>query len=297
MTLGAKMFDRYITPVFLALDVVAALGLAGAVRFAVVGLKRIWRPRFGVEASTDSSGHRARPAKASTPGDDLNVNGSSPDLLFGVGLAAVLLLHGLFAFSHHPYYFTYYNPLVGGSRTAPDVLFIGWGEGLDAAAGWLKQQPEARRVISWYSDGPLSYYLRPDQKALSFYFTSYLLEADYVVLYAESMAARPCLRPSWSTIFSAQKPAHIVRSGGLELARVYDVRNQPPPEFVNIDTSNATDFGERMRLAAYRLAQASVSAGDRVPVTLYLKKLAETRCRLQHAPAPGRAGWRRGLAR
>ena len=29
MTLGAKMFDRYITPVFLALDVVAALGLAG----------------------------------------------------------------------------------------------------------------------------------------------------------------------------------------------------------------------------------------------------------------------------
>jgi 4-amino-4-deoxy-L-arabinose transferase-like glycosyltransferase len=275
MTLGAKMFDRYITPVFLALDVVAALGLAGAVRFAVVGLKRIWRPRFGVEASTGSSGQRARPAKAASPKDDLNIHGSYQGLLFGVALAAVLLLHGLFAFSHHPYYFTYYNPLVGGSRTAPDVLFIGWGEGLDAAAGWLKQQPEARRVISWYSDGPLSYYLRPDQKALSFYFTSYLLDADYAVLYANQWQ-RGLPTSELVNHFLAQKPAHIVRSDGLELARIYDVRNQPPPAFVHIDTTAAADFGDRMRLAAYRLDKQILAPGDHAALTLYLKRLAET---------------------
>ena len=55
----------------------------------------------------------------------------------------IFLLHGLFTFAHYPYYFTYYNPLAGGSMTAPEVLLVGWGEGLDTAAGWLKQQPDA----------------------------------------------------------------------------------------------------------------------------------------------------------
>ena len=192
-------------------------------------------------------------------------------------MAVVLLSHGLFAFSHQPYYFTYYNPLVGGSRTAPQVLFVGWGEGLDVAAEWLEQQPDAAklRVVSWYSDGPLSYFLAPEQKALNSYFTSYLLDADYVVLYANQWQ-RGLPSPELVSHFLAQEPAHIVRSGGLELARIYDVRNQPPPTFVNIDTSSAADYSDRMRLAAYRLEQQALSPGDHVPVTLYLKKLAES---------------------
>ena len=253
MTLGAKMFDRYISPVFLALDLVAVLGLAGLAALALAG----WRRRS------------ASRAVESTP--------SRQGLRLGAaGLAAVLLLHGLFAFSHYPYYFTYYNPLVGGSRTAPHVLFMGWGEGLDAAAAWLKQQPDAAklRVISWYSDGPLSYFLAPEQKALSSYFTSYLLDADYVVLYANQWQ-RGLPSAELVSYFLAQKPAHIVRADGLELARIYDVRDQPPPAFINIDTASAADYGDRMRLAAYRLAPQSVSPGDHVPVTLYLKKLAE----------------------
>jgi hypothetical protein len=256
MTLGAKMFDRYISPVFLALDVVAVLGLAGLAQ-----LMLDWW-------------HRRRARRAA--GDAASV-GLRRDLLFSaVALAAVLLLHGLFAFSHHPYYFTYYNPLVGGSRTAPRALFLGWGEGLDAVAEWLKQQPDAahQRVISWYSDGPLSYFLQSGQKALSFYFTSYLLDADYAVLYANQWQ-RGLPSPELVNYFLAQEPAHIVRSGGLELARIYDVRNQPPPAFVNIDTSSAADYGDRMRLAAYRLEKQTLAPGDHVPVTLYLKKLAE----------------------
>ncbi len=66
-----------------------------------------------------------------------------------------------------------------------------------------------------------------------------------------------------------------MRSGGLELARIYDVRNQPPPAFVNIDTTSAADFGDRMRLAAYRLEKQTLSPGDHAVITLYLKKLAD----------------------
>ena len=166
--------------------------------------------------------------------------------------------------------------MAGGSRTAPDVLLIGWGEGLDAAADWLKQQPGAAdlRVISWYSDGPLSYFLQSGQKALSFYFTSYLLDADYAVLYVNQWQ-RGLPSNELVDYFLAQKPLHIERSGGLELARIYDLRNQPPPAFVHIDTSRAADFGDRMRLEAYRLEKQTLSPGDHVLVTLYLKKLAD----------------------
>ena len=256
MTVGAKKFDRYISPVFLTLDIVAALGLMGLAQAALAW----WNQR------------RSRSAAAgATPTRPI------PGLVRGlVVLGVTFLLHGLFTFAHSPYYFTYYNPLAGGSRTAPDVLLVGWGEGLDAAAGWLKQQPDAahQRVISWYSDGPLSYFAQPGQKPLSFYFTSYLLDADYAVLYANQWQ-RGLPSPELVNYFLAQKPAHIVRSGGLELARIYDVRNQPPPDFVHIDTTRAADFGGRMRLEAYRLEKQTVSPGDHAAVTLYLKKLAE----------------------
>ena len=182
MTLGAKKFDRYISPVFMALDIVAVLGLLGLVQ-AVLGR---WQRR------------RSRTSRGEAALSPSNLGRISVWIV----VAALLLFHGLLAFVHYPYYFTYYNPLAGGSRTAPDVLLVGWGEGLDAAAGWLKQQPDAahQRVISWYSDGPLSYFVQPGQKALSFYFTSYLLDADYAVLYVNQWQ-RGLPSPEWSTIF------------------------------------------------------------------------------------------------
>ena len=64
--------------------------------------------------------------------------------------------------------------------------------------------------------------------------------------------------------FLGREPAHIVRSGGLELARVYDVRNEAPPAFLQIVTASAANFGDRMRLAGYHLEQQSLSTGPRL---------------------------------
>ena len=221
MTLGAKMFDRYISPVFLALDVVAVLGLAGLVQLTLEWwTRRRARDAAGDTRSAGRPGHPQDEVIHPYPQDLPAAAAASPrwGLVLGtVALAAVLLSHGLFAFSHHPYYFTYYNPLVGGSRTAPQVLFMGWGEGLDAAAEWLKQQPDAAnlRVISWYSDGPLSYFLQPGQKALSFYFTSYLLDADYAVLYANQWQ-RGLPSPEIGQLFSGAGagPHRAIRRAG-----------------------------------------------------------------------------------
>jgi hypothetical protein len=40
-----------------------------------------------------------------------------------------------------PYYLSYYNPLMGGPRKAPQVMQIGWGEGLDQAGRYLDRNP------------------------------------------------------------------------------------------------------------------------------------------------------------
>jgi 4-amino-4-deoxy-L-arabinose transferase-like glycosyltransferase len=266
MTLSAKKFDRYLSPAFVVLDIVAALGWLGLTQ-TVLGW---WHER---RSRTTSAG-------AVTP---LPV----PSKLSGlVVLSAIFLLHGLFAFVHYPYYFTYYNPLVGGSRTAPGVLMVGWGEGLDAAAAWLRQQPEAAesRVVSGYSQGPLSYFLQPGRRSWALSesdpSTTALVDADYVVLYV-SQWQRGLPSPELIRYYLSREPAHIVRSGGLELARIYDVRNEAPPEYLQIVTAGAANFGDRMRFAGYHLEQQSLSSGagglspgDRVKITLYLRKLA-----------------------
>ena len=265
MTLSAKKFDRYLLSVFAVLDIVAALGWLGLTQ-ALLGW---WHER---RSRTAPAG--AVPAR------------SAPSRLSGwVVLAAIFLLHGLFAFTHFPYYFTYCNPLVGGSRTAPDVLMAGWGEGLDAAAEWLNQQPQTAglRVASWYSQGPLSYFLQPGRRAwdLAVFTALHLVDADYVVLYVNQWQ-RQLPSPELVDYYLDREPAHIVRSGGLELARIYDVRGEAPPPFLGIVTASAANFADRMRLAGYRLEEQTsagevggLSPGDRVGVTLYLRKLAD----------------------
>lgn len=255
MTLGAKKFDRYILPAFLALDVVALLGLAGMVQAVLVWWYQ-WRSRSRPQAETPSLKSRS-------------VGGV-------VLLAGILLFHGLLGFVHYPYYLTYYNPLVGGSRTAPQALYVGWGEGLDAAVDWLQQQsePEGVRVASWHTSGLLDYFLDAEQEARSISSTSNLFDADYVVLYANQWQRGI---PSLELVdhFMRQEPAHIVRSGGLALARIYDVRGQEPPDFAGIDTASAVRFGEAMELAATRVKNPVVQSGDSSRITLYLRKLSE----------------------
>jgi len=97
MTIGEKKSDRYLLPIFPALDVLAAVGWMNLLLQWLHG--RVWR-QWG-------------PA----------------------GLAGALALgQVLVLWSSRPYYLAYYELAVGGSKTAPQVLQIGWGEGLDRAA-------------------------------------------------------------------------------------------------------------------------------------------------------------------
>lgn len=205
MSLLAAKFDRYLLPALMAFDVLAMLGWAAVAAAAM---------RFVRRRQHDSASATRLPAQA------------GPWVVGAVVIAlAVAPLHALFTVQHFPYYFTYYNPLAGGSRTAPQVLFVGWGEGLDQVASWLNTQEDAhnKRAVAWYAPGPLSYYFKGS--AVDVLNGSRLpwLDADYVVLYANQI--QRAIPSAQAVDYLLGKPvAHTVSAGGLELARVYDLR-------------------------------------------------------------------------
>lgn len=113
MSLGDKMFDRYILPIFLPLDIVAGVGLLW------IG-KALWSRLRG-----------------------------KPRIILATGFPLcliVLAVQLLLVLPHHPHYLTYYNPLLGGSRRAREVLLMGWGEGYGEAAAYLNAKPDAQEL-------------------------------------------------------------------------------------------------------------------------------------------------------
>ncbi|GIV75678.1 MAG: hypothetical protein KatS3mg050_0072 [Litorilinea sp.] len=223
MNVGAKKFDRYVLPSYLPLDL-----LAGAGWYALaVWLGRHW-PRS-----------RSRVAA-----------------MVGV---VVLGLQAGFTLPTAPYYLSYYNPLLGGSRRAPEVMMIGWGEGADQAARYLNSLPNARELVvaSGYTNGPFSYFFQG--RTLPIYFWH---QADYAVLYAQDFQRQLPSR-AFITTFSRQTPVHVVRINGLDYAYIYDLHNMPLPDYV-------TDWADAIRLVTYQLPAGTISPGDTFRAIFYL---------------------------
>ena len=112
MTLGNKMFDRYLVPVFPSLAIVAAVGLWWAVD--------VVRDRLGAA------------------GGGLHLVASVVGLVVAIQLIVTL--------PHYPHFLTYYDPLLGGIREARKILLVGWGEGYEKAAAYLNDKPNAEEL-------------------------------------------------------------------------------------------------------------------------------------------------------
>jgi hypothetical protein len=195
VSLSAKKFDRYFLPGYLPLDLLAGVGWAALAEF--------FRSRLAASAR----------------------RWVLPGLIL-----AVVGLQAFYALPTYPYYLSYYNPLLGGSEKAPQVMLIGWGEGLDEAARYLNQKPDATEltVSVWYDVGPFSYFFEgeslyipivPDVEPRRL---ERLLSADYAVIYYHQWqrnTPQPLL-----DILALETPEYIVQIDGLEYARVYDLQ-------------------------------------------------------------------------
>ena len=183
LTAAAKKFDRYLLPCFPVLDLAAAAGLMALLRWMTT------RKRLSEQAR--------RAALVS-------------------GAVLVVFVQAAGTLPHHPYYLTYYNPLLGGGRRAVQTITVGWGEGLDQAARYLNQRPDAAEleIAAWGVAG-VAPILRGHVHVLN---ERSCVLADYVLLNIGDVQFGS---PYTFDYYGRAEPEYVVRLHGVEYAWVY----------------------------------------------------------------------------
>ncbi len=245
ISLGGKKSDRYLLPVLLAVDLVGAAGW-----FALAQL-----------------------ASQRLPLPTLRVRPGVPAALLLSALPLVVL-HGAPALYHAPYYFTYFNPLAGGTEAAPEMLVVGWGEGLDQAGLWLNEydQGQGRTASAAYSLGSVSYFYKHPVISFSDESRRAWLESDYAVTYL-NQKQRLLPDPALHAFFAAQTPVYTYSFRGLKLVEVYDLLDTLPPPSSGINARRIVDFGGSLRLLDHEIRPETPQPGQSGEVALYLKKI------------------------
>ncbi len=147
-------------------------------------------------------------------------------------LVNIITLGGLsiaLTLQYAPYYYTYFNPLLGGAYTAPHLLRLGWGEGLDQVARWLNNQIDAplQQLGVRYTATLYPFYQGSLKSPIS-------PEIDYVTFYIkQTQSGYP--RPEILAYFEQEQALHRVRLNGIEYAQIYQ---GPAMQLVEAATTN-----------------------------------------------------------
>jgi 4-amino-4-deoxy-L-arabinose transferase-like glycosyltransferase len=161
--------------------------------------------------------------------------------ILSLGLVTEVMLLGWF----HPYYLSYYNPLLGGGQVAQRMFLIGWGEGMDQVGAFLRSRPDLEYGPVLSALGPtLQPFIPVDVRDVSDYGK---LPANYAIVYLESLqrAADPALYTQLQTTV----PLHVVSIHGIDYATIY----QLPRPFVN---PSDAQFGDALRIRGFTIDRA-----------------------------------------
>jgi len=199
MNLGGHKIARYILSVFLVLELISALGW---INFLV------WLRDFS----------KSRDYFVTRIG------------VWG-GIASLVVAGQVFlALRTHPYYLTYFNPMLGGIKAASQVMMIGWGEGLELAADYLNQKPNSSdlNVISWYNEACFSYFFEGNSKFIPILaeleaekLNHYIADMDYAIIYFHQWQRQT--PRNLLDYLSTQTPEHSIFIDGIEYVRIYNL--------------------------------------------------------------------------
>lgn len=200
MQIGEKRFDRYALPIYPPLILLAALG---------------WDSIYRVAAGKFTC--------------------ISKHIIYYSMLALVVAAQAAFLFSTSPYFISYYNPWMGGTSAAAQVMTIGWGEGLDQAARYLNSKPDSNKIkaFSTLSSGPFSYYFNGDNLSMvsengwGAENAERLAQADYVLIYVSQWQRQ--LHQPLLQVLAGTTPEFVVTINGVDYVQVYN-RDDIPPE-------------------------------------------------------------------
>lgn len=212
MSLPSKKGDRYILPVFLAIDVLAAMGIYSLVtRFDLQNLTAFLK---------------------SPPRDKLGnkLTWGKNKLLFSLSrywfaslMILLVLINAVLYLPPFPHYLAYYNPLLGGPRVAARAFTVGWGEGFYEVAQYLNQKkhPEKLIVSSYYASS------LPWFKGLAYPMTFAgdvgpmdKGPVEYLIFYI-SQIQREKDTEMVQKYFFQEEPEYMVKINGLDYAWVF----------------------------------------------------------------------------
>lgn len=225
ITASTLKYDRFIIPMLPILNVMAALGFVTA-----------WR-------------HLSR---------------SIPAVRKVGGAMVLLVLAGqmLLALPHHPYYYTYFNPLVGGLKQAARMMPVGVGnEGLDQAVAYLNALPNAGELAVASGN---SQKIRPNLKGHPIALDNLSgewVQGDYVLIYI-SQLQREKHAEDIIVYLERRKSEFIVSLHGLEYVWLY-----PGPAAQYYGGGHKLEG--RGTLFGYDLDRTELTAGEGLPVSLY----------------------------
>lgn len=192
MSLGIKKFDRYFLPAYLPLDMVAAAGWYALANWMAARFPLARKYYLGY--------------------------------ILVAGVVAIQLA-GVIRTA--PYYLTYFNPLLGGIRKAPAVMPVGWGEGLNQAAIYLRSKPGYcnQRITSWYTLAYNWYSFSFNCEAQPVEFRGdisledYLTHYDYAVIYINQRQRN--FPPQLIDYLKTQTPEKSIFIDGVDFVDIY----------------------------------------------------------------------------
>jgi 4-amino-4-deoxy-L-arabinose transferase-like glycosyltransferase len=158
----------------------------------------------------------------------------------------VVVLQGAVLAWYHPYYLSYFNPLLGGSSVAPRLFLIGWGEGMNEVGRYLRERRDATggQIISAlpptlqpFVDVPVQE-IRAIDRA----------QANYAVVYLESIQRGDV--PEIYARIQQTLPLHEIRIHDIPYAWIHQL---PRPFATSLDA----EFAPGLRLHGYTLEQTA----------------------------------------
>jgi 4-amino-4-deoxy-L-arabinose transferase-like glycosyltransferase len=233
MSLFAKKMNRYLVPVFPALDILAAAGLLWSLQ-AIIRLPILQaKQRFAHFLTTHT------PTLAT--------------LVIGV-LACGHALWWL------PYNVAYFNQALGGAQAGARTFLAGWGEGFAQVANWINQQPDSSSVVTVTSlRSVLSPYLHKGVYATADEQGDLPGGAGYLVVYLSQLQRG--LTPPYDHFYAQALPLHTVVLHGVPYAWIYQV---PRP----MEQTLQADFGTALQLNGYALDTTSLRQSGTLTLTL-----------------------------
>jgi len=181
----------------------------------------------------------------------------------------MLLLITLLTLPYHPYYLSYYNPLLMGWRVAPYVTLVGWGEGLDQTVTHLQQKPTTGVTSAWYEWIYPVMYGQPVQAVVP---PDNMLTADQTILYINQVQ-RDIPNPNIIDYFQTRRqPEQTVNLNGIDYVWVYAGPVAGFNRQVTPQQPLSGQFGDEAHLLGYDISPNPLS-GEPLYITLYWQAL------------------------